>query len=129
MRRGASEGRLAGAVSVRPKATAAISASAITAYTQNTAAQPLSATAWPPISGAATGMIPKTAIMRASRCAACSRAYRSRTMERAMTGPLDMARPCAKRSRISACTDCAAAPQALETKNRPKPASSTGLRP
>jgi hypothetical protein len=74
MRAGAIDGRSAGAVSRRPKPTAASSASAIARKTQNTAGQPPSATAWPPSSGAATGMTPNTAIMRASRCAACSRA-------------------------------------------------------
>ena len=52
-----------------------------------------------------------------------------RTIEREITGPLDMPRPWAKRSATRTCADWAVAAKAVEMKNSARPASSTGLRP
>ena len=47
----------------------------------------------------------KTMVMLASSRAACSCAYRSRTIERTITAPLDMARPWTRRAAVTAATE------------------------
>ena len=68
-------------------------------------------------------------VMLESRRAACSCACRSRAIERAITAPLDIAKPCAKRAAATAATDAIKLPMREETSMVASPASSTGLRP
>jgi len=69
----------------------------------------VTASAWPPISGASTGAAPVTIISIANIRAARAPLNRSRTIARAITTPAPPARPCSSRSAIKTPIDGASA--------------------
>ena len=118
-----------GTVSFSTTATDARRQTATVASSPNVPRQPHQTSNCAPINGAAIGTIPKTTIILASMRAACSWLCRSLTMVRAMTGPLDMPRPCTKRQNVIPATDSAPRHASADARYNARPQSRTGFLP